>query len=220
MAAVHPYISGPGNIAHMINHLRSNFPSVVNLDTVKKLGLAPKNESYVINALHFVDMIDKDNKKTEAAAQVFSAHKDEDFQTKFGSMVEKAYSQLFDLHSDNAWKLNKEELITFFRNADQTSNAIGSRQAGTFLVFAALSGHGTQPTQKTLKAKNIRLDGKARPKKALSEKGDNSKKADKLVTNINDFGLSVKIEINLPSDATAETYDNIFQSIRKNLING
>ena len=34
------------------------------------------------------------------------------------------------------------------------------------------------------------------------------------------FGLTVRVEVNLPADADQETYDKIFQSIRKNLING
>jgi hypothetical protein len=32
-------------------------------------------------------------------------------------------------------------------------------------------------------------------------------------------GLTVRIEINLPANGTQATYDNIFQSIRKNLLN-
>ncbi len=34
-----------------------------------------------------------------------------------------------------------------------------------------------------------------------------------------DFGLTVRIEINLPADADQETYDKIFRSIKENLIN-
>ncbi len=55
----HPYISGAGNITQMIGFLRKNFPPTVNSDTVRKLGIAPKNESYVINALQFIGVIEK-----------------------------------------------------------------------------------------------------------------------------------------------------------------
>jgi hypothetical protein len=34
------------------------------------------------------------------------------------------------------------------------------------------------------------------------------------------FGLTVRIEINLPSSGDQDTYDKIFKSIRENLING
>jgi len=35
-----------------------------------------------------------------------------------------------------------------------------------------------------------------------------------------DFGLTVRIEINLPADGDQETYDWIFKSIRENLLDG
>jgi hypothetical protein len=57
--ASHPYISGAGNITQMIGFLRKNFPATVTSDTVKKLGLASKNESYVINVLQFLGLIDE-----------------------------------------------------------------------------------------------------------------------------------------------------------------
>jgi hypothetical protein len=40
----------------MIGFLRKNFPATVTSDTVKKLGLASKNESYVINVLQFLGL--------------------------------------------------------------------------------------------------------------------------------------------------------------------
>ena len=57
MASTHPYISGAGNIAQMVAQLRKSFPSTITSETVKKLGIAPNNESYIINALQFIDVI-------------------------------------------------------------------------------------------------------------------------------------------------------------------
>ena len=64
MAESHPYISGAGNISQMVTHLRKAFPQTVSSETVKKLGLASNNESYVINALQFIGIIDSDGKNT------------------------------------------------------------------------------------------------------------------------------------------------------------
>lgn len=91
----------------MIEHLRKSFPASVDSETVKKLGLAPQNESYVINALQFVGVIDSDNKKTAQAAKVFTLHNDEDFAKSFKEMVQQAYHALFDLHGDQSWELSK-----------------------------------------------------------------------------------------------------------------
>lgn len=76
MADSHPYISGVGNIAQMVQQLRKSFPKKVTSETVKKLGIASNNESYVINALQFVGLIDPEGNQTESAKKVFSHHKD------------------------------------------------------------------------------------------------------------------------------------------------
>jgi hypothetical protein len=48
--------------------LRNAFPAVVESNTVKKIGIASINESYVINALQFIDVIDEGGKKTQNTA--------------------------------------------------------------------------------------------------------------------------------------------------------
>ena len=81
--ASHPYISGPGNITQMVAFLRKNFPATVTSDTVKKLGLASKNESYVINALQFVGLIDEQGKRTEKGHEVMTTHDDAAFKAAY-----------------------------------------------------------------------------------------------------------------------------------------
>jgi hypothetical protein len=223
MSGSHPYISGPGNIAQMITQLRKSFPQTITSDTVKRLGLAPNNESYVINALQFVSVIDSEGKKTPEASKVFSHHKDDEFAQAFSGLVKKAYSALFDLHGEDAWNLDSEELITFFRQADQTSDAIGKRQSATFKIFAGVCGHAELPA--------TRSGGKSGAKSTKSTTKKTPKKQDKVNPPANtiiqppvtqtvnrDIGLTVRVEINLPADATKETYDNIFKSIKENLI--
>ncbi len=219
MAGTHPYISGAGNVAHMIGHLRKSFPAAVSSETVKKLGLAPNNESYVINVLQFIGVIDSDGKKTTAAGKIFSTHKDEDFAEAFGELVEKAYSALFDLHGDQAWGLSNEDLITFFRRNDQTSEVIGRRQASTFKVLAGLAGHGELPSPRSASAKAGSRSDTKEARRTMRKPPASTKDAIREVTP-RDVGLTVRVEINLPSDGTKETYDNIFKSIRENLLNG
>jgi len=139
--ATHPYISGPGNITQMIGFLRRNFPATVNSDTVKKLGLASKNESYVINALQFIGVIDENGKRTDRGHEVLATHDDDAFKTAFEGLIRDSYKDLFELHGDNAWALNKNALIGYFRSADKTSDVIGTRQASVFQAFRALAGH-------------------------------------------------------------------------------
>jgi hypothetical protein len=219
--STHPYISGTGNVSQMIMQLRKSFPGTVTADTVKKLGLAPNNESSVINTLQFVGLLDTEGKKTKIAGDVFSKHKNEDFAKGFEALVKGAYVSLFELHADHTWTLSDEDLITFFRQTDQTGEVIGKRQANTFKVLAALAGHGEPPTVKPAKSKATKsVTLKVKKADTQLQTPDATKADGRKPTGEKDFGLSVRIEINLPPGGTKETYDNIFKSIRENLLNG
>jgi hypothetical protein len=223
--ASHPYISGAGNIAQMIAYLRKNFPATVTSETVKKFGLAPQNESYIINALQFIGIIDQEGKRTEPGHQVFLLGDDE-FPKAFEGLIRSAYSDLFDTRGEDAWTMTKPQLTGYFRATDKTSEIIGSRQAGVFMMFRSLAGH-EQPSEAAT-AKPTTTKPKQPKPKAVRTKQSKSTANE---TNGDGGGgggdgsharrgpaLTVRIEINLPAGGSKETYDNIFKSIRANLI--
>jgi Family of unknown function (DUF5343) len=223
--ASHPYISGAGNITQMIGFLRKNFPSTVTSDTVKKLGLASKNESYVINVLQFVGLIDEQGKRTEAGHEAMTKHDEGEFHVAFKAIVRTAYSDLFDLRGDDAWTMNKNELIGYFRTTDKTSDVIGGRQAGVFVALRELAGHATEQGQVSPKTK---ANSAAKPKNTVKQAKPAAQNAqDHPVEQAplpllprpqkSDMALTVRIEINLPAEGTQETYDAIFKSIKANL---
>ena len=220
MAEKHPYIGGPGGIIQVLDHLKKSFPATMNAEVLKKLGFAPKNESYVLNILRFLKLIDDKGTRSAAAQKTFSLHEVAAFQKAFSDIVKSAYADLFSLHSDAAWTLDTSKLITFFRQTDQSTALVGARQASTFKTLAAYGGHGepvAAPKPRAAAAKGEKkaaTTARARtpapvapPKPAPKEDG-------------RDLGLTVRIEINLPAQGDKETYDNIFKSIRENLLNG
>lgn len=219
MADKHPYAS-PGAVIAAITQFRKSFPANVSADTLRKLSIAPNNESYVINTLRFVGAIDTEGNKTERSTAAFSQHEDAAFQKAFGEMVKNSYAELFKLHSDAAWELQFDKLISFFRTNDQTGDAVGRRQASTFQALAGLAGHGeataaqkqsTKP--KDVKSKNAKAAarGPARtPESKIVQERDGQQR---------DVALTVRIEVNLPAAADQKTYDMIFRSIRENLLN-
>ena len=101
----------------------------------------PTIESYVINALQFIGVIDEGGKKTDKA-KVLAIHNVEQFQPAFEDLVKGAYRDLFETHGEGMWELDRDALVNYFRTTDQTSDIIGRRQAGVFQAFAALAGHG------------------------------------------------------------------------------
>ena len=128
----HPYISDPNNISKMIVHLRRNFPNKVTSETVKQYGVASNHESEVINALQFIGVIDSDGNQITEKRSIFLGHDDSEFEQGFSEIIKNAYYKLVDLHWDNAWTLDDNQLIGFFSVTDNTSSANGKTQAGVF----------------------------------------------------------------------------------------
>ncbi len=221
MADKHPYSPGPGGITAAISQFQRSFPKTVTAETLKKLSIAPKNESYIINVLRFIGAIDAEGNRTEPAARVFSKS-GEDFQKDFEGIIKEAYADLFALHADAAWTLPRDKLKAFFRHSDQTTDLVGGLQAATFQVLAGFAGHGQVAPPAQTKAAT-----KSKPAKAGSPK--KAKEAASVVMppppapngeSTRNFGLTVRVEVNLPSDGSQEAYDRIFRSIRENLLNG
>jgi hypothetical protein len=220
MAEKHPYSPGPGGVTAAISQFQKSFPKSVTAETLKKLGIAPKNESYIINVLRFIGAIDAEGNKTETAARVFSKSA-EDFQKDFEEMIREAYTDLFALHLDAAWALPLDKLKAFFRNTDQTSDLVGRLQATTFQLLAAFAGHGPVPSP--AQAKPAAKPQPAKPKPTQTKKDAASIAVPSSAQNkelTRDVGLTVRIEVNLPAGGDQDTYDRIFRSIRENLLNG
>lgn len=224
----HPYMSGTAGLMHVVTHFRKSFPAQVSADTLKKLGIAPNNESYVLNILRFVGVLDADGNKTSGASTAFNQHEDTDFQAAFGKLVKTAYEDLFTLHGDDAWTLPSGKLISFFRNSDHTSAIVGQRQTSTFQALAILSGklEGGAAKSTPAKASQPKATKKTSPQTkqtpsapAIPTPPANPAPAATINGNGTDVGLTVRIEINLPAAGDQETYDRIFKSIRENLLN-
>ena len=216
----HPYAS-PGAITGAVNQFRKTFPAAVNADTLRKLSIAPQNESYVINTLRYIGVIDGEGNKTPKATSAFNQHEDTEFQNDFGAMVKDAYKELFEIYGDTSWEQSFDKLIAFFRNADQTSDVVGRRQASTFQALAALAGHGEVPAppKPKLSSSKTKTEKTAKPAKQQPEVNLGTGAQSGNGTPQRDVGLTVRVEVNLPPAADQETYDRIFRSIRENLLN-
>ena len=224
MASRHPYADSPGYIEKTIEHLKKKFPSSLTVKTLQQLRIVHNSGNSVINVLHFMKLIDDEGNKTNIADRIFLIHDNKKFEQEFSEQVKNSYSALFQLHGDDAWTLDRNGLIQFFRPTDKTSARVGGLQASTFQVLAKFAGYNEAPTSKS----NVRSE---KPKKKTRQKDPARLKTAKIETpssvvpsagdkESRNFGLTVRIEINLPAGGNKETYDNIFRSIRENLLNG
>ncbi len=220
MADKHPYVNSVGPLVQLINHIRKSTPDTLNAAILKKLGLAPGNEGRLINTAQYLGIVDDQGKITDQASKVFSLHSDSDFQGQFGKMVRDAYAELFNLYKDGTWEANKDQLITFFRQSDQSTAIVGEKQANTFKAIAAIAGHGSIRGAKVRdKIANKKLGFKSKNNPIGSEPRVAAKAVLANSERTRDVGLTVRIEVNLPSQGDQETYDRIFKSIKENLLN-
>jgi hypothetical protein len=220
MATTHPYITSSGPIVQIVKHLRRSFPPAVDAETIKRLGIAPKNESYLVNILRFLGLIDAQGKKTASASKIFTLQDDDKFHKEFAGLVKTAYKPLFEDHGDAAWTLDTNGLVTFFRQTDESSGIVGARQANTFRTLSALSGHAEIPQPRTVTRKTGDPNLPRQPRATVKKKYESTPTPPIEQSVVAPIGLSVRVEVNLPADADQETYDKIFMSIRKNLIDG
>jgi hypothetical protein len=222
LAEKHPYSpGGAGAIAAAVTQFRNALPPKINAETLKKLGIAPNNESYVINILRFLGVIDSEGTKTANAASAFSKD-DEEFQKEFGAMIEAAYSELFNLYHEKTWDLPENRLLSFFRTTDQTSAITGKRQALTFQTLASFAGHGKAPEPKAKQpkqTKEVKPPKREKSARELVETPVTLPDSGNPGQETRAFGLTVRVEVNLPPAGDQETYDKIFRSIRENLLN-
>lgn len=222
--AQYPYIATAIALRNAVERFKAKVPSDIDSATLQKMGLAAGYESFLINIFKFLNLVDEKGKATPEALTLFSLHSDPEFKENFSKTIKNAYKDLFDLNGEATWGLSNSSLITFFRKADQSSDITGQRQAKTFETLASIAGK-RDSVDPTSYQKSIRNNGntgnknnikrRVRPNISVSE----ADKAERQ-THATEVGLTVRIEINLPSDGNKETYDTIFKSIRENLLNG
>ena len=221
MATKHPYVISNEALSGTVTHLRKSFPDTVTQATLKKLDFAPGSESLIINMLKFLGIIDDGGSGTDVAKEIFLLD-DAAFQQGFRALVQSSYSDLFDLHAEGAWQLQRDRLVHFFRTNDKTTAIVGQRQARTFSRLCQLSGFG-EP-----KSRPSRRTSAAPPKAQIAKKSAKEIAAAPVpagvsapaIPQVGQVGLTVRIELNLPADGSQETYDRIFRSIRENLLDG
>jgi hypothetical protein len=223
-----PYTVTIAGLVATLRQLRSAFPSQVTPDTLRRWGIAPNNETYVLHILRFLGIIDEEGKKVAENAKIFSEVDDEAFAKRLSALVQKAYEGLFEHYGDKTWTLERQKLIGFFRGADDTTARVGYQQAATFQALASLAGHGAAPAEAkatpTRARKSVPSPSSTRKERAPAPARGEAHtptpppKVPETTPPAGSPALTVRVEINLPVTDDQEVYDKIFRSIRTNLL--
>lgn len=226
--ASYPYTSGQAALTQAFAQLRKGAPAKIDAGYLQRFNIAPANESYVISILRFLGLVDEDGTRVESESDYLFGS-DEKFRAGLEKAIRRSYSQLFNEMSE-AFDEEQQSLVHWFRAADKTSEVVGKRQASTFLTLGALAGHGELPAtranaQKTAtsaagptKKKTAAAAPSTKPRPANGALAEEKEKGLAKHESEREFGLSVKVEVNLPAGGDAATYDAIFASIKKHLM--
>jgi hypothetical protein len=224
IVATYPYTSGQSALVQTFAQLRKGFPAKFDAGYLQRFKIAPANESYIISILRFLGLIDENGDQIGEATSYFFGG-DDAFKAGLEAALRDAYSTLVGEMGDAAFTAEKENLTHWFRAADKTSALVGQRQASTFQTLAALAGHGDVP--------NVRATGTRKvastPSPSAAKTNRSNKKNGEMPPPsgehgagdppaAQDVGLTVRIEVNLPPDGDAATYDAIFASMKKHLL--
>jgi hypothetical protein len=217
-----PYSTTVSGLTTTIQQLRSAFPNKVTADTLKRWNIALNNESSILQTLRFIGLVDEDGNKQPDAGKVFVLA-DDAFGPAFGELVKRGYASLFEHFGDSAWELDRARLTNFFRGSDQTSARVGEQQAITFATLATLAGHGPKAAGGNGNGSAPRARQSSGEPKVKSPTGTKAVPTNRVAPQVTPPAssvppLSVRIELNLPVSDKQEVYDNIFRSIRENLL--
>lgn len=227
LATSYPYASA-GPLAKAFVQFRQSFPAVVNASTLKKFSIAPNNESYIISVLRFLGFIDDEGNRLDENVSYFY-ETDESFKSGLELTLRDAYKPLFDDFGEAALDKSKDDLIPWFRATDKSSQLVGGRQAATFTALTGLAGHGEAPVppsgggnspQSTSPKSRSRKKQEPKEKDNPSTTSEGPAGTSQIIKAEPRLGLTVRVEVNLPAGGDESTYDAIFKSIRKNLIDG
>jgi len=123
----YPYAQPISGIDQIVTHLRKSPLQEINTSRLKSLGIAPNNESYILNTLRGLGIYDAEGKAISTAIDIFYLE-DSKFFPGFAALVKSAYDGLFNVHTD-AWTLEKPRLVSFFRAEDKSNQLLLSQVA-------------------------------------------------------------------------------------------
>ena len=73
MAVTFPYATTVHGLSATVQHLRNVFPPKVTAETLKKLGIAPGNESSILQTIRFIGLVNEEGDKNAEAVRELKA---------------------------------------------------------------------------------------------------------------------------------------------------
>ncbi|RTE92033.1 DUF5343 domain-containing protein [Bradyrhizobium sp. LVM 105] len=202
-----PYLSSNKNVPVLFEKIATaKVPdSFTHAFLQNTIGLKNTNDRPLIPFLRNLGFIDSGNTPTPSYSLLKGSEKVR--QTAIADGVRKAYGPLFDA-DEEAYTHTGEKLRNLISQVAGTDEDMTSRIASTFAAVAKLGDFKAEPTRKE--------DKKDPPPKDPDGEGEeqNGNGSRKVIKGLR-TEFVYNIQVVLPSNASEETYLNIFNAIRK-----
>lgn len=201
MAAELPYLNSYKNVSVLFERIATaKIPDAFTHKFLREtIGLKGTGDRSLISLLRSLGFIDASNKPTPS----YSTLKNPPLAKKaIGSGVKQAYKPLFDAR-ENADKLSSEDLKGLIAQVAGSDSGMTQKIVGTFSALVKIAD--------LTSAMEVKKGTPSPPSEGnIKPSGDDKINGDKLNPEFH-----YNIQIHLPSNASEETYLNIFNAIRK-----
>lgn len=206
----YPYVMSPEKVPSFFKKIGEiGIPPKFTNVTLKSIGFTSSNDSRFVSLLKFLRFAD------ESGAPLANW---KEFRTKpketMGKAIRVAYSDLFQHYTD-AQQRDDEALRTYFAANTTTGAKAVSNMVSTFKAVCKLADFSSAFEEEVLD------EDSADNAPNQNEPGNRNGPVVRARTNAGPNGMTVNINIQLqlPADATPETYERFFEAMRKHVLN-
>lgn len=198
----YPYVASPDKIPALFKKIGEiGIPKKFTNATLKSIGFTSSNDARLVNVVKFLGLTDQSGVPTPLWTE-FRKHP----KIAIAKAVRTAYSDLFEHYAD-ANERDAEALRTYF----SANSNLGSLAVGQMVqTFKAICRLGDFSDHKKLVPEPMQ--------ETSSLHGTSARQPPKIMAGADGWTVNINIQLQLPADATAETYDRFFEAMRKHLI--
>ncbi len=201
--ASYVYISNPSKITKFLETIQgAGVPPKLTIKHLESLGFKSINDRPLITIMKAIGFVSSSGEATERWQLYRNKNK---APIVLAQGIREHYATLFEVYPD-AYLKDNEALRNFFGTHTTVGVGALNYMIATFKTLAGLADFKTETTVVSSESTEAVSDatGGVTTKQQGQAKGD--------------FAVNINIELALPENATAETYDTFFKSMKKHLL--
>jgi hypothetical protein len=201
----YPYVASPDKIPILFKKIGEiGIPKKFGVATLKSIGFTSSNDARLISVVKFLGFTDQSG----TPAPLWTEYRKHP-KSAIATAIITAYSELFQHYAD-ADKRDTEALRTYFAASSSLGALAVTQMVGTFKALCRL---GDFSNANLTEERQPDLEDQAPPSRRSSA-------VEPAMTMVGRDGLTVNlnVQLQLPSDATADTYERFFEAMRKHLL--